>query len=237
MNYIILAAGLGKRLAPLTYNQPKCLFNVCQGYSIIQKMIDVIHFHGNSAEIVTVTGFKNDKMMGSIKNTSFIYNPFYAVTNSIASLWFAKKYLNDDVTIINADIVMENQLIEDIVVQDYKESYVLIDSSIKINGDYNVQVLNDNIIVMSKDLVNYFGEYAGIVKLTKYHAVLLSYEIECMVSDGYYNQWYEDALVQLIFKDRIKLKYKDIKEYEWTEVDCVDDLIKAKSIHYKDNIL
>jgi choline kinase len=175
-------------------------------------------------------------MITNIRNTSFIYNPFYAVTNSIASLWFAKAYLNDEVTIINADIVMENNLIEEIVVNSYNESYVLIDSSIKVNGDYNVQVLNDNIIVMSKDLVNYYGEYAGVVKLSKYHAILLNYEIECMVIDGHYDTWYEDALVQLIFKDKLKLKYKDIKDYEWTEVDCVDDLIKAKSIHYKDNI-
>jgi choline kinase len=236
MKYIILAAGLGKRLAPLTNNQPKCLFNVSQGYSIIQKMIDTIHFHDNCADILTVTGFKHDKMITNIRNTSFIYNPFYAVTNSISSLWFAKAYLNDEVTIINADIVMENNLIEEIVVNSYNESYVLIDSSIKVNGDYNVQVLNDNIIVMSKDLVNYYGEYAGVVKLSKYHAILLNYEIECMVIDGHYDTWYEDALVQLIFKDKLKLKYKDIKDYEWTEVDCVDDLIKAKSIHYKDNI-
>ena len=59
-------------------------------------------------------------------------------------------------------------------------------------------------------------------------------EIEDMIDNGYYDQWYENALVQLIFKHDFQLYYKDICDYEWTEVDCVSDLIKAKSIHMKE---
>jgi hypothetical protein len=52
-----------------------------------------------------------------------------------------------------------------------------------------------------------------------------------MVEEGYYDQWYENALVQLIFKNDFQLYYEDICNYEWTEVDCVSDLIVAKGIH------
>ena len=59
-------------------------------------------------------------------------------------------------------------------------------------------------------------------------------EMEAMVEEGNYNQWYEYVLVQLIFKNEFQLYYKDIADYDWTEVDCVSDLLKAKNIHMRE---
>ena len=72
---------------------------------------------------------------------------------------------------------------------------------------------------------------AGISK----NLVKAKEEIENMVEEGYYDQWYENALVQMIFKNDFQLYYKDICDYDWTEVDCVSDLIHAKTIHMKEN--
>ena len=88
---------------------------------------------------------------------------------------------------------------------------------------------------MSKNLDSYSGEYAGLTKLDNVSAKLLKEEIENMVEEGYYDQWYENALVQMIFKNDFQLYYKDICDYDWTEVDCVSDLIHAKTIHMKEN--
>lgn len=237
MKYIVLAAGKGTRLNPLTLSCPKCLFNIDKDYSILQRMIDSIRSYDNKAQIYTVIGFMYNIIKEKIIGTEFIYNPFYEVTNSIASLWLAKEYLNDDVTIINGDIIMELQLIEDIVVKSFDYPFVLLDSSIKSNGDYNVQIQDDNVLVMSKELAKYYGEYAGVTKIDKGTIELFKNEIEKMVSDGCYDQWYETALVQLIFNSDLKLKYKDICQYQWTEIDTVDDLLKAKSICQKDKDL
>jgi choline kinase len=236
MKYIILAAGCGTRLHPLTLNCPKCLFSLDENYSILQRMIDNILQYDSKAEIITVVGFMSDKIKNVITNTKFVDNPFYNVTNSIASLWFCKDYLFEDVTIINGDIVMEQSLIKDIVIQKYDYPLVLIDSSIKSNGDYNVQVQDENILVMSKELQNYYGEYAGITKINRATISLFKNEIEKMIAAGQYDQWYETVLVQLIFNNNLQLKYKDISQYQWTEVDCVNDLLKAKNIHRKDKI-
>ena len=233
MIYILLCAGKGTRLHPLTFNNPKCLFSLDENYSILQRMIDLIRKHDKDAEIISVVGFLADKIKSIITKTKFIDNPFYDITNSIASLWFCKNYLDDDVTIINGDIVMESNLIKDIVIKKYDYPLVLIDSSIK-DGDYNVQIQDDNILVMSKELKNYHGEYAGVTKIDKNTIKLFREEIEKMIINKHYDQWYETALVQLIFDNDLKLKYKDIANYEWTEVDCVDDLLKAKNIHRKD---
>ena len=55
--------------------------------------------------------------------------------------------------------------------------------------------------------------------------------VDSMIEDGFYDQWYENALVQLIFKKDFKLYYIDISSYEWTEVDSVNDLLAARRIH------
>ena len=85
--------------------------------------------------------------------------------------------------------------------------------------------------MFSGDLDNYYGEYAGVTLLDRESARLMKTEMESMVEDGYYDQWYENALVQLIFKNDFKLYYIDITNYDWTEVDSVNDLLLAKRIH------
>jgi choline kinase len=230
MRYIILAAGKGTRLDPLTKTCPKCMYNLNADKSVIQTMIANIKHCDPVAEFIVVTGFMHEEVENHIKDVIFVNNPFYEVTNSIASLWFAKEYLTGDITIINSDIVAEEKLISDVIIKKVVGAKVLLDSSIKHGGDYNVQVKDNIVVVMSKELKNYYGEYAGITKLDGSTAEILRKEVELMVNDRNYDQWYENALVQLIFKSNFKLGFIDISEYNWAEIDSVDDLIIAKEI-------
>ena len=97
-----------------------------------------------------------------------------------------------------------------------------------------MEISEDKVLVMSKELKTYYGEYAGVTKLDRKSALLLKDEMEVMIEEGYYDQWYENALVQMIFKNNFELYYHDISSYEWTEVDEVNDLILAKNIHLKE---
>ena len=87
---------------------------------------------------------------------------------------------------------------------------------------------------MSKDLDHYYGEYAGVTKLDKESALELYQRICIMVETGMYDQWYENALVQMIFNEDFQLYYEDIRDYKWTEVDCVSDMLLAKQIHMEE---
>lgn len=232
MKYIFLMAGKGSRLHPLTLSYPKSLYKLDKDTSILKRMVSLIKKYDTKADIIVVLGFMCEKIKEEISGVNFLYNPFYDVTNSIASLWFAKDYLdNENVTIINGDIVVEEKLVKDYICRMVERPEVLIDSSIKTSGDYNVQVNNGRILVMSKELEDCYGEYAGITKLDGESAVRLKQCVEQMVENGMYDQWYENALVQMIFNEDFKLYYKDISEYKWTEVDCVSDMLLAKQIH------
>lgn len=235
MTYIFLVAGKGSRLHPLTLKYPKSLYKLDKDTTVLTRMVNLIKKHDKDAKIVVVIGFMSQTIQDELQDVIFVHNPFYEVTNSIASLWMAREYLHsENVVLINGDIVMEESLVRDIVCRNTEIPKVCIDSSIKSDGDYNVQISDEKVLVMSKDLDHYYGEYAGVTKLDKKSAFKLCQCVCSMVESGMYDQWYENALVQMIFNEDFQLYYEDIRDYKWTEVDCVSDMLLAKQIHMEE---
>lgn len=231
MKYLILAAGVGSRLYPYTKNSPKCMVKVQPTETVIQRAIRLISNNDKKAKFVIVLGFCAERIVESISyDCNFVINPFYAVTNSIASLWFAKGQLvDDDLVILNADIVFSAAFAKEIVTVP-QFPMVYFDSSIREHGDYNVQTMNDNMVVMGKELTNYQGEYVGITKIPQSKVKVFINEIDNMVQDGLYDQWYENALVQMSLNETIEIKAVDVCDYSWSEIDSIDNLLKIREI-------
>lgn len=233
MTYIILAAGWGKNLQPLTLSRPKTLYKLDEKTTVLQRLVRSIRKCDKDAEIAVVVGFMYQRIQKELEdeNVKFVHNPFFSATSSMGSLWFAKDFLQrENVTIINGDIVMSEKLLSDVVCAHTDVPYVLLDSTHKDSNKYNVQVQDDKVCVMSKNLTDFMGNYASITKLDAVSARFLLEQLDLMVNEGVYNLFFEDALVQMIFDKNFELYYKDIKDYHWTEVDTVDDLLKARQI-------
>lgn len=234
MTYIILVAGQGKNLQPLTLSHPKTLYKLDGKTTVLQRLVRSIRKHDNEAEIVVVVGFMYKHIQKELEddNVIFVHNPFYAVTSSMGSLWFAKAYLQrENVTIINGDIVMSDKLMDDVICAHTDVPYVLLDSNQTDGNKYNVQVQEDKVCVMSKNLTEFVGNYASVTKLDAVSSRFVLEQLDQMVNEGMYNLFFEDALIQMVFDKNFELYYKDIKDYQWTEVDNVDDLLKARQIH------
>lgn len=233
MTYIILSAGKGVKLQPLTLNHPKSLYKLDDNTTILQRLVRTIRKYDAEAEIVVVIGYMYKQIQKELEddNVKFVHNPFYSITSSMGSLWFAKNYLQrENVTIINGDIVASNNLMQDIVCQHTDYPYVLLDSTHRDVNKYNVQIQGEMVCVMSKNLTDYMGNYASVTKLDAVSSRFLLEQLNLMVNEEMYNLFFEDALVQMIFQKNFELYFKDIKDYKWTEVDCVDDLLKARQI-------
>lgn len=234
MTYIILSAGKGVKLQPLTLNHPKSLYKLDDRTTILQRLVRKIRQFDAEAEIVVVVGYMYKQIQKELEddNVLFVHNPFYSETSSMGSLWFAKDYLQrENITIINGDIVASDKLMHDVVCTHTDYPCVLLDSSHKDAEKYNVQVQGDLVCVMSKNLTEFLGNYASITKLDAVSSRFLLEQLMQMVNEEMYNLFYEDALVQMIFQNNFELYFKDINEYSWTEVDTVDDILRAKDIH------
>lgn len=233
MTYIILVAGQGRNLQPLTLSRPKTLYRLDGNTTVLQRLVRSIRKHDKEAEIVVVVGFMYKFIKKELEedNVLFVHNPFYAATGSMGSLWFAKDYLQrENVTIINGDIVMSEELIGDVLCSHTVVPYVLLDSAKTDGNKYNVQVQGEKVCVMSKNLTAFIGNYASVVKLDAVSSRFVLEQLDLMVNEGMYNLFFEDALVQMVFDNNFELYYKDIKDYQWTEVDNVDNLLKARQI-------
>lgn len=238
MTYIILAAGAGKKLHPLTFKTPKSLYKLDKDTTVLQRMIKLIREYDPSAEIVVASGFMHDTLKKEIENENVILvrNPFYSITNSISSLWFARDYLlRNNVTIIDGDIVTSEKLVKEIICSETKRPYVAIDKSLANGDKYYVQIQGDKVCVMSKQLSNYYGQYSCIVKLDGISSRLLFETIDNMINDEMYDLYFEDALVSMIFSSDFELYYEDISAYQHVEIDTVDDLLVAKTIQKTNN--
>ena len=239
MTYIVLVAGQGKNLQPLTLSYPKTLHKLGGETTVLQRLVRSIRKCDKKAEIVIVVGFMYKHIQKELEddNVLFVHNPFYEVTSSMGSLWLAKEYLQrENVTIINGDIVMSDKMINDVICAYTDIPYVLLDSTKTSDNKYNVQVQGDRVCVMSKNLTDFMGNYVSVTKLDAVSSRFVFEQLSLMVNDGMYNLFYEDALVQMIFDKDFELYYKDVKDYKWTEIDSVDDLLKARQIQAESEI-
>ena len=234
MTYIILAAGKGNNLQPLTLKYAKTSYKLDEETTVLQRMVRSIRKADKNAEIVVVVGYKAEEIRKELdgENVTFVKNPFYEVTNSISSVWFARDYLErENVTIVHGDVVFSNEIVTSYLITPTDHPYVLVDSSCVRQGAYNAVIQDNKVLVMSKKLENFTAKYCCMTKLDPVSSRLLKEEIDSMINGNMYDQYFEDSLVQMIMFHDFHLYCEDIAGKKWAEVDTVDDLLTAQKIH------
>ena len=109
MRAVILAAGCGTRLRPLTDNRPKCMVELA-GSSLLERQLMVLRAAGID-QITVVTGFRSDKI--DADGCHLVHNPDYSVTNMVATLFCAREAFSaeHDLLISYGDIVYEPRVL------------------------------------------------------------------------------------------------------------------------------
>ncbi len=235
---IILAAGVGSRIRPLTDNCPKCLLKVGDK-TILEMMVSHIQDCGIN-EIVFVLGYLQEQIRDFVGikfpdvNAHFVSNVKYNLTNTGFSLLLAKDLIKGASFIkFDADVVFDKEILQRLIECDYANA-LCIDKNINLDAeevkviiDDQNKVLEASKTVESKQAV---GESIGIEKIDGETAVLLFAELEAMMEDtSYHLAYYEAAYERLIEKD-VCFYALDISGLRWTEIDTHEDFITAKRI-------
>ena len=112
---VILAAGMGDRLQPLTSEMPKCLVEL-NGQPLLLRALSGLAEHG-IREAVVVIGYKGDVVRRRVGerfagvDVRYVEAPDYATTNNIRSLWDAREYLDEDILLLEADVAFDSAVI------------------------------------------------------------------------------------------------------------------------------
>lgn len=233
---VILAAGMAKRLRPLTDERPKCLLKVGQR-TLLQRTVDAV-INSGIDELVVVTGYKNNMIVDFLKTNypsltiHFIDNPDYAHNNNIFSLWLTRPYTEGkDFLLLDSDILFDPTVVSTIV---REEGTVLALNRHEL-GEEEIKVIVDNkgfVKEISKvcAINDALGESVGIEKMTSDYSNALFQELQRMiVEEGLIDVFYEKAFERLI-PQGFTFRIVDTTDYFSIELDTIEDFENAKKL-------
>ena len=234
---IIMAAGFGSRLQPLTLTTPKPLIKV-NGVRMIESVITGLEANGIT-EIYIVVGYLKEKFLflkEKYSDITLIENPYYDVANNISSLYVARDVLNDDLIILDGDQIIENQ---EILQRNFCQSGYLC-SYAKKTDEWLLTLDNDNQVIKCKRNGGLAGwRLYSISYWTKDDALRLRTQlIEEFIQNKVTDVYWDDIAMFLHPKDYnlcgIKIKETDLKEIDtYLELTKEDNHYEMKVSEYE----
>jgi choline kinase len=232
---VILAAGAGRRLAPMTDDRPKPMVEI-DGEPILRRMLAGLAGAGFS-DIVIVTGHRAeliddflDVNAGGLEIRR-LRNPDYATTNTVGSFAFAGDVLGDGFCLLNGDLVFDPTILDDVagagpgvhLVTDLDEP--LGDEEMKVQLDENGYAIR-----ISKGLPSGLGvgEFTGISRFDAGAAAHMIDAARRLVAEGQATAYYEDAFNRVA--SSIRANVLPTRGRAWTEIDDLVDYERAVSV-------
>lgn len=229
MRAILMAAGVGSRISN-RINGPKCTLEIDtpEGKKpLIRYTVERMLVRGY--DVCIVVGYMHDVIEGLLEGLDIriVKNPFYRVTNSIASLWFARDLLtNDQDTILmNADLYWSDEIM-DLLESSQDRITMLSDVSRRENGDYFFGLENGHIVRYGKQLTleERDTEYVGLALLKSDFMDTFRERLNRMIDDGKYDLWWENVLYEYCDKDLVMAR--DVNGSFWAEIDYFEDYMR-----------
>lgn len=230
---IILSAGKGSRLLPLTEDRPKCLIEL-SGKSLLEWQLDALAANG-IAEVVIVTGFRDDlvdAVAASRNGVRTLFNPFYQVADNLGSVWLARGEFDRDVLLLNGDTLVAPTLVAKVLAAEAGAVTVTVDEKDDYDAD-DMKVLRegDRLLRIGKALEpgNYNAESIGLLAFRREGGGQFIGQVDRMMhtSEGT-RRWYLRAIDALA--EQTHVSTVSIKGEEWQEVDFPEDLEKAEAL-------
>jgi len=244
MQAIILAAGLAKRLRPLTDTTPKCLLEV-NGKNLLHRTMDNVIANGIK-EFIFVTGYRENMIKNYLKENfsdykiQFLSNHDFANNNNSYSLWMTKNFITKDVILLDSDILFDKGIIKELLDSQH-ENCLAVNFETELDEEQIKVVLDENkkILEISKvtDLKKSAGESIGIEKFSlDFMDELFKVLDRKIINERNVNEFYEKSFEEVIQSkknannERNSIYAIDVSQYKCMEIDTVEDYERAKNM-------
>jgi len=237
MKAIILSAGQGSRLLPMTADRPKCLIEL-SGRTLLDWQLEALAANG-IADVAVVTGFRADAVEAHLSarddrrppvRTAF--NPFFAVADNLGSLWIARGEMAGDFLILNGDTLVTPALVAAALAGATGPITVTVDEKPSYDADdMKVQRDGARLLAIGKTLdpavVN--AESIGLLVFRGEGPAIFAGAVEAMMRtpEGTKN-WYLKVIDRLAAAHAIATV--SIRGHEWGEVDFPADVVSARAL-------
>jgi choline kinase len=239
---IILSAGQGSRLLPLTRDIPKCLIEF-NGRSLISWQVAALVANGIK-DIVVVTGFRTERVedhaLQLYRDTGArirtLFNPFFQVADNLGTCWIAREEMDRDFIILNGDTIISDEIVAKLiaganepinVTVDVKADYD--DDDMKVNRDAEGRLHHIGKRLLPPDTN---AESIGMLAFVGDGPSIFRNQVDQMMRtpDGV-ERWYLRA-IDIIAKGN-RVGTVSIEGLEWQEVDFSQDVEAADALTAK----
>lgn len=229
---LLLAAGTGSRLRPLTLDAPKCLTEV-SGEPILARLLDNLRVQGIK-RLVVVTGYLDHCVREYLEENAadmqldYVFNPVYKTTNNIYSLWLAQKAIEEPFVLIESDLVFEASMLEPMLVPDRIAVSNILPwmngTMVELNANKAVKAFH-----VSHD-VDDERRYktVNICSLSSQSWQRVIARLDCYIEDGRVNEYYETVFADMAADGSLEFDAVLFNENKWYEIDAMEDLHQAE---------
>ena len=230
MHAIILSAGRGSRLLPLTTDMPKCLLPIGLT-TVLGLQLDTL-FKAGVKKATVVTGFNSEQVKAELDKrqtgpkVKTLFNPFYQVADNLASCWMVRKSMKGSFLIINGDTLFSPALLESVLSAPENPITVTIDKKTQYDGDdMKVTLDGARLTAIGKTLSpqQTNGESIGMIRFMGEGGKLFREQIKARMhgEDGT-KSWYLSAIDRLA-KSGVPISTTNIQGSSWAELDTPED--------------
>jgi len=238
MKSIILAAGRGTRIYPVTHGLPKCLLSFGR-QTILDAQIESL-FRLGLTDLAIVVGYNKDQIIchverrhpDKLKHIEFITNPDFASTNNMYSLWLAREWLGETSFLcLNGDVLCHPDILLPAVATRADIS-VVIDREFR-EETTKVIIRNGRVVMMKKGISrqDFNGTFLGIATFSRRGTKMLFAQAESEFAEGQVNQFFNDAISHLATKG-VRVDFTETGGLPWAEVDDANDWLFAQTQVY-----
>ena len=235
MKVLILVAGTGSRLWPLTRNTPKSLLDLGRGLTLLETQLDAIKPSGVT-DIVLLTGYWSAQIEAKIQyyedfNCQIVYNPFFDVSNSLVSAWMAMPHIDDDFVLVNGDDIYRSEVFENLLAADGDVVMVVSRKDSYDEDDMKVHISGDRVYRVSKELTadEANGESIGMIKFQGQGRRWFADELNRMVRIKENLNVYYLSAIQAVMDAGLPVNYVTCGPGDWAEIDFHPDLVALKA--------
>jgi choline kinase len=231
---LLLAAGTGSRLHPLTLDAPKCLTEV-SGEPILGRLVDNLRLQGIK-RLVVVTGYLDHCIREFLEENAadmqldYVFNPVYKTTNNIYSLWLAQKMIEEPFVLIESDLVFEASMLEPMLIPDKIAVSNILPwmngTVVRLNADKAVTAFHVSNDV--DDECRY--KTVNICSLSSQSWQRVIARLDRYVENGRVNEYYETVFADMVADASLEFGAVFFDENKWYEIDAVKDLHQAELI-------
>lgn len=237
MKAIILSAGQGSRLLPLTADRPKCLIDF-NGKTLLDWQLDALIANG-IRDILVVVGFKSDAVEAHLAARAeqqaairTLFNPFFQVADNLGSVWLARPEMNGDFLILNGDTLVSPELVAKVLTDARAPITVTVDQKAGYDSDdMKVRREGPRLVAIGKTLpldeVN--AESIGMLVFRGEGAATFSNTVDAVMHTPEGTKSWYLKVINRIAQDSY-VGTVSIKGHEWGEVDFPADVVSARAL-------